>query len=208
MKPTRPEAETEYSRGGRAPEGDLGPSPGSAGATARPGPARLTAALGGGGALGAVLLVMAEFMPLLRIHSSASQSVVDTVSTGSHHSYALIPIALLAALLTWAVWRSQSRLALLATGLVGVVALLIALLGDLPDAQATGLIGSETTHFALASSTPAVGLYIETLGAIVLLISAGIGLLLGGSRQSGRGDGRGGRNTPSRASSSPERSLP
>jgi len=177
LKPTRPEAETEYSRGGRAPEGDLGPSPGSAGATARPRPARLTAALGGGGALGAVLLVMAEFMPLLRIHSSASQSVVDTVSTGSHHSYALIPIALLAALLTWAVWRSQSRLALLATGLVGVVALLIALLGDLPDAQATGLIGSETTHFALASSTPAVGLYIETLGAIVLLITAAGGLL-------------------------------
>jgi hypothetical protein len=63
-------------------------------------------------------------------------------------------------------------------GVLGVVALLIALLGDLPDAQASGLVGSAATRFTTASSTPSAGLYLETLGAVVLVISAGAGLLL------------------------------
>jgi hypothetical protein len=45
----------------------------------------------------------------------------------------MIPIALLAAALGIAVWRTGSRSALLALGLIGVVAVLIAQLGDLPD---------------------------------------------------------------------------
>jgi hypothetical protein len=87
-------------------------------------------------------------------------------------------VALLAAALAYGVWLTGNRLALVATGLLGLLALLIALLGDLPDAQASGLIGSAATHFYTASSSPSTGLYLETLGAIILLISAGGGLLL------------------------------
>ncbi len=204
MNPARPEADTEYSRAGGTPGGDSGSSRAPSSALR----SRVATAVAGVGALGAALLVVAEFTPLLTVRSSASNRVIDTVSTGSHHSYALLPIAVLAGLMIWLAWRAENWLALAATGALGVIALLIALLGDLPDAQAGGLIGSPARGFAFASATPAPGLYLETLGAIVLLISAGIGLLLGGSRQPGRGDGRGGRNTPSRASSSPERSLP
>ena len=132
-----------------------------------------------GAGVGAGLLALAEFMPLLKVRSSASRGVIDTVSTGAHDSYALVPIALLAGVLAYAIWRTGSRLALIATALLGVLVLLIALLGDLPDAQATGLVGSASTHFAIASSSPAAGLYLETLGAIVLLITAMGGLLLG-----------------------------
>lgn len=64
------------------------------------------------------------------------------------------------------------------TGVLGVVALLIALLRDLPDAHATGLVGSAATGLRSASSSPGVGLYLETLGAVVLLITAVCGLLL------------------------------
>jgi hypothetical protein len=131
-----------------------------------------------GGLVGSGLLIVAEFTPLLRVHSSASRTVVQTIQTGFHDSYALLPIAALALFLTWSVWRSRSRWALVATAVLGVVALLIALLGDLPDAHSSGLIGSAATHFAAASSSAAIGLYLETLGAIVLLITAGAGLLL------------------------------
>ncbi|HEY3728020.1 MAG TPA: hypothetical protein VGL51_12650 [Solirubrobacteraceae bacterium] len=131
-----------------------------------------------GGLAGAALLLVAEFTPLLKVHSSAGNHVIKTVATGAHHSYALVPVALLAAGLAYGVWETRSRLALLATGLLGLLALLIALLGDLPDAQATGLVGSATTRFAAASSSPSIGLYLETLGAIVLLITAASGLLL------------------------------
>jgi hypothetical protein len=121
---------------------------------------------------------VAEFTPLLHVHAGADGHVIDTVSTGSHQSYALLPVAVLAIVFALGVWHTRSRLALLATGLLGVLSLLIALLGDLPDAQASGLIGSATTHFSVASSTPAIGLYLETLGAVLLLFTAVSGLLL------------------------------
>ena len=68
--------------------------------------------------------------------------------------------------------RTRNRLSLLATGALAVVALLIALLRDLPSAQATGV----TSSYVLAKATPSAGFYLETLGAIVLLITAAAGL--------------------------------
>jgi hypothetical protein len=170
MNTIRPEAGTEYSRAQGPNGGDLGARSG------RQGP--LAVGVLGGGLAGAVLLLVAEFAPLLHVRSGASGHVIDTVTTGSHQSYALLPVAVLAIVFALGVWQTRSRLALLATGLLGVLSLLIALLGDLPDAQASGLIGSATTRFTTASASPAIGLYLETLGAVVLLITAVAGLLL------------------------------
>jgi hypothetical protein len=47
----------------------------------------------------------------------------------------MIPIALLALVLTYSVWLTGSRVALLALGVLAVIALLIELIRDLPDAQ-------------------------------------------------------------------------
>jgi hypothetical protein len=125
--------------------------------------------------IGAILLVVAEFLPLLQIHSALRRSPIASVNTGAHDSYALIPIGLLAVLLAITVWRTGNRLALLASGVLGVVALLIALISDLPDAQATGVV---VHPFVLANATPSTGFYLETLGAVLLLITAAAGLLL------------------------------
>jgi hypothetical protein len=177
MNATRPEADTEYSRGLRASDGDSAQPNGPQSRHQR----LIRIAVLAGGLIGAGLLLVAEFTPLLHVHSSASNHVVKTVNTGSHHSYALVPIALLAAALSYGIWQTRNRLALLAIGFLGAVALLIALLGDLPDAHASGLIGSAATKFATASSSAAIGLYLETLGAVVLLITAATGLLLLGA---------------------------
>jgi hypothetical protein len=130
-----------------------------------------------GSLAGALLLLVAEFTPLLNVHSSLHRAPIASLNTGSHDSYALIPIGLLIVLFSLIVWRTRSRLALLATGLLGLVALLIALLGDLPDAQATGLVGSASSDFAIATSRPAIGFYLETLGAVVLMLTSVAGLL-------------------------------
>jgi hypothetical protein len=127
---------------------------------------------------GAVLLLVAEFTPLLHVRTGASARVIDTINTGAHHSYALVPVAVLALVFGLGIWQTRNRLALLATGLLGVLALLIALLGDLPDAQASGLIGSATTQYTVASSSPAIGLYLETAGAVLLIVAAVAGMLL------------------------------
>ena len=130
----------------------------------------------GGVLLGALLLLVAEFTTLYRVRVVGATGTVQSVGTGSHHSYALIPIALLAVFLGWAVSRGGGRIALAGIGAAGLVALLIALLGDLPDAHRHGV----TTHLQLATATPSAGLYMETLGAVILIATCGSGLLLMG----------------------------
>jgi hypothetical protein len=133
----------------------------------------------GGGLLGALLLIVAEFTTLYEVRTDASSGPLKSVGTGPHHAFALVPIALLAAVLAYGASRQRSRPALLAIGTLGLITLLIALIGDLPDAQATGLIRM-SSHFVNASSTPETGMYLETLGAALLLLTCGVGVLLGG----------------------------
>jgi hypothetical protein len=174
----RPEANTQYSRA-YGPFWRLSrPLVGRAGG--------LSPAILGGAVIGALLLIVAEFTKLYELHEVTSNAAVGSMSTGAHDSYALIPIALLAAILGAVAVRRSSRAALTALAALGVLALAIALVGDLPDASAHGL----TTQWVLAATTPGPGLYLETLGAIVLVITGGAGLLAGGARDALRGRGR------------------
>jgi len=174
MNSLRPEAEPEYSRGPLPSRRAISGSPGPSSRLSRPVALALLAA----GIAGALLLLAAEFAPLLTVRTSALGAPVTTVTTSAHDSWALIPLALLALFLSVGAWRTDSRLGLLALGVVGIVTVLIALLGDLPDAQATGLVGSPSTRYSVAASSPAAGFYLETLGAVLLVIAAGAGLLL------------------------------
>jgi len=106
--------------------------------------------------LGSLLLIVAEFTTLFEVHVATTVHPIKTVTAGSHHSYALIPIALFALALAVGVVRDGSRPTLLAIGLLGIVALVIALVADLPDANASGLAGSGVNHFVNASSNPSI----------------------------------------------------
>jgi hypothetical protein len=174
MNVSEPEADIEYSR---APSPSNGPE--------QPVPGRLRGGLGGvhlpvlaGALVAAALLLVAELQPLFEVRTSARNGVVTTVGSGSHHAYALLPIALLAAGLAWAWWRSPGRLAVLGMAVLGVAALVIALGRDLPDAQSSG-IERFGGSYVTAAASPRVGLYLETAGALVLLISSAGGLILG-----------------------------
>jgi hypothetical protein len=129
-------------------------------------------------ALGAALLIAAEPLQLYAVHVSTRRAAIATALVSSHDSYALVPIALLAALMAWGVWRQGSRVALGALAALGLAALLIALLGDLPDAHASGVLRLPGGHFEAARATPGLGFYLETLGALLLLASGVCGLLL------------------------------
>jgi hypothetical protein len=138
-----------------------------------------------GALLAALLMIVAEFTTLYQEHVATSSAPIGSVSGGSNHSYAMVPLALLAAAMAFAVVRAGSRPALLAIGLIGIVALLIGLLGDLPDAQATGL-SREAGHYVNASTTPSAGLYMETLGAVILIATCGLGFMMIGPPQQSR----------------------
>jgi hypothetical protein len=60
-----------------------------------------------------------------------------------------------------------------------VLALVLALAHDLPDAQSRGLL-LLNGDYHVAKASPSAGLYMETLGAVVLIITGGCGLVLAG----------------------------
>ena len=176
----RPEAHSEYSRGSQAfrrvsrrlRRHESTPSTGRLSGT---GAVVLVAAIG------ALLVLVAQFIPLYHVHVPTSSAPVKTVGTGANHGWAPVPIALVCLALTFAVYRYGNRTALLGLAVLGVATLLIALLGDLPDAHATGLIGTSASQYVQGVSSPSAGLYLETLGAVLLLLSGGVGFLMLGS---------------------------
>ena len=174
MNASEPEAGVEYSRAPGAARGRFGRLPGASGA-----PLWAATALG---LIGALLLIVAEFTPLAHLASSArGTSALPSLQTGSHNAYALVPLALLAGAFSVAARGGRGgrgRLPMLAVGVLGLVALGIALIGDLPDAQATGLIRHGSIGYVSAAASPAAGFYLETLGSVLLLISAAAGVLL------------------------------
>lgn len=146
-----------------------------------------------GAVAGALLLFAAELTPLFTIHVSSARAAVRSVSAGSHDSYALVPVAILALGLGYLVWRAGSRIALSCVGGLGALALVLGLLGDLPDAQQSGVLKAGPDHFLVAAATPGAGLYLETLGAVVLIVTSASGFILIG---------------PPRAASGPVRPAP
>jgi hypothetical protein len=188
MSTTPPEANSEYSRGPEpsqkaSPFRFSGPEPRGAATSKRSGGlpgSGVRAPILAGGLLGALLLLVAEFTTLFAVRTQATGAPVKSVTTGAHNAYAMVPIALLAAALAYSVWRAGSRPALLALGLLGLIALLIALLGDLPDAHASGLLKNAAGHYVTANSHASAGMYLETLGAVILIITCVCGFLLAG----------------------------
>lgn len=127
-------------------------------------------------AAGVVVLVIAEFSPLLRVElQGPDPTVLKTVSTGSHHAYALLLLALVAALFGAGAVRRDSRPALVALAALGLAVLAIAFLVDQPD---TGLEGY-VRNFEGARTVRERGLYLEMVGGALLLVAGGLGLTFG-----------------------------
>ena len=124
--------------------------------------------------LGALLLIVAEFLPLYEIRAITAVPEGGHKTTGAHHGYALLVVGL--AMLPMAVGavRGRSRPAAFAVLAMSLIALFVALAIDLPDLNETGLIGRT---YDQAEARPRVGFFVETLGATLALLGS-IGTLL------------------------------
>ena len=122
-----------------------------------------------------LLLAVAEFTWLNHIQILTVTRHGSRV--GSHHGYALLIIGVVGAMMALGAWRG-SRPAAFAMAALGVAALLIVLLVDAPDVDATGLYGRD---FEQARAAASVGFRLETIGAILLLFAGVVTSVLGAS---------------------------
>lgn len=138
---------------------------------------RLAAALA---LVAVVLLVVAEFSTVFEV-TVGSLGVVKRSSTGgAHHGYALLVIGLAAVgMVLWAL-GSGGRPAALALVALGVAALVVALVIDLPDTRASGQL-PESLAYENARARAGAGLGLEIAGGVLLLV-AGAVLALAGRR--------------------------
>ncbi|MBA3327444.1 MAG: hypothetical protein H0T43_03990 [Solirubrobacterales bacterium] len=176
MSATGREATEDYSKGGRARRAlSGGRRTGSGGSEGPPGalrPALCVVALAG-----AVALAVAEFSTVFEVAVGSLDTVQRTVSGGDNHSWALLVVAIAAMPLALGA-AGGARPPALALVVLGAVALFIVLAIDLPDTNASGRL-PESVAFEDAQAQPGTGFYLETLGAVLLLGSGGLLLLLG-----------------------------
>ncbi|MGH2917296.1 MAG: hypothetical protein ACRDLS_01660 [Solirubrobacteraceae bacterium] len=125
-------------------------------------------------ALGAALLVAAEFSPVYEVVVGSLAIPRREVDGADNHSYALLIVAVLALPMALGALRG-ARPAALALVALGGTALFVALALDLPDARATGRL-PESVAYEDARARASTGLYVELAGGGLLII-AGAGLL-------------------------------
>lgn len=135
---------------------------------------------------GVVALAAAEFTTVYEVTVGSLEVVKRSATGGENHGYALLVIAALAVVMTAAALRG-ARPPALALVVLGVVAVVIALVVDLPDTRGSGEL-PESLAYEQAQARAGTGFGLELAGG-VLLAAAGAVLLLA-ARQQSRTDAR------------------
>ena len=130
----------------------------------------------------ALLLLLTEVSTLYEIEVEtatcsdlADPDQADSCETtgGEQHSYALVPLALLTAVMAVGAGLGGSRPAGFALIGIGIVVLAIALFLDLPDTTKTGEIGS---NFASAEAIKGSAFWMEIAAGVLALIAGALRL--------------------------------
>jgi hypothetical protein len=143
---------------------------------------------------GAALLAAAEFATLYEVRVGDTVPPGASSSAGAHHGYALLLVALGAAVMTAGAVAGRSRPAAIALGLLGIAALGIALLADRPVTDDTGLFGEA---YAAARAVAGPALRLELAGGVAILAGAALLVLWPGTTPPGRRDPSRGRTAAS-----------
>jgi hypothetical protein len=126
---------------------------------------------------GALLLILSEFLTLREIKAVTVVPEGGATSGGSHHLYAFVLIGLAMIVMSIGAVIGRSRPAAVALLALSGAALLIILVADVPWLNDTGLIGRT---YDLAKARPAIGFWLELIGALLVLVTALLVLRRGG----------------------------
>jgi hypothetical protein len=140
-------------------------------------------------AAGAALLAASEFMTLFEFTPPGGEAI-SARDAGDQHGYAqlvLAGMALVLLVVAMATARSDgeqglslSRIAAFGIAVCGVVALLLFLIGDLPDVNKIGTLNDNS--YINAKAEPKAGFWLEMVGSLVLAV-CGVALATLGTDQ-------------------------
>ena len=116
------------------------------------------------------LLIASELMTTFEFVPPGGEAI-SSQSAGDRHSYAQIVLAAGAIIAVGAAVFNGSKPAAVAVAACGVIALLIFLLLDLPDANNVGTLDDARQSFFNAEAVPQPGFWLQLVGALGLSIT-------------------------------------
>jgi hypothetical protein len=139
-------------------------------------------------AAAAAMIAASQFTTMFELTPPGGEPL-QTVSSADQHGYAMLVLAAfgLAMLVVGIGAQSEqvARIAAFAVAATGAVALLIFLVGDLPDANKVGTLNDES--FIDAKAEPQAGFWLELAGSLVLAVCGGALATLGPEKLNMRG---------------------
>lgn len=117
----------------------------------------------------AVVLFISELMTTFEFTPQGGEVQLEQAAA-DRHGNALMVIAVFAVIALLVAVFTGSKPAATAVAIAGAVALLVFLLADLPDANATGTLDTDQS-FIDAEAVPREGFYMELVGALALAVT-------------------------------------
>jgi hypothetical protein len=115
------------------------------------------------------VLIASELMTTFEFTPPGAEALASQ-SAGDRHAYAQIVLAVFAVVAMVIAISSGSKPAAMGVAACGVLALLIFLLLDLPDAGNVGTLDDSRQTFATAEAVPQAGFWLQLIGALGLAI--------------------------------------
>jgi hypothetical protein len=121
----------------------------------------------------AAMLGASQFTDIFHLTPPGGEAL-QAISSKDQHGYATLVLAIFALVLilvTLAARDSQLRqVAAMAVAICGLIALLIFLIGDLPDVNKIGTLDDPRQSFIDAEAKPVAGFWLELAGSLVLTV--------------------------------------
>jgi hypothetical protein len=124
-------------------------------------------------AAAAAMLGASQFTDIFHLTPPGGEAL-QAISSKDQHSYAMLVLAIFALILivvTLSARDDQLRqVAAMAIAVCGLIALLIFLIGDLPDVNKIGTLDDPRQSFIDAEAKPVAGFWLELVGSLVLTV--------------------------------------
>jgi multisubunit Na+/H+ antiporter MnhC subunit len=121
----------------------------------------------------AAMLGASQFTDIFHLTPPGGEAL-QAISSKDQHSYATLVLAIFALILIGVTLGARDeqlrQVAAMAIAICGLIALLIFLIGDLPDVNKIGTLDDPRQSFIDAEAKPVAGFWLELVGSLVLTV--------------------------------------